>query len=50
MGTKPVDATVAMELSAASFKRWEGTGSRGNHEPEDLLEEMTVVLSRLGNG
>ena len=29
MGTKPADATVR-------FDGWEGTGSRMNHEPEDL--------------
>jgi hypothetical protein len=30
------------------FTRWEGTGSRVNHEPEDLLGALTVVPSRAG--
>ena len=30
------------------FTRWEGAGSRVNHEPEDLLGALTVVPSRAG--
>jgi hypothetical protein len=41
MGTKPVNATVR-------FVGWEGTGSRKNHEPEDLPGELTIVPSRAG--
>ena len=41
MGTKPGDATV-------HDHGWEGTGSRTNHEPEDLPEELTIVPSRAG--
>ena len=31
-----------------SRKRWEGTGSRVNHEPEDLPGELTDVPSWAG--
>ena len=41
MGTKPANATVR-------FDGWEGTGSRKNHEPEDLPEKLTIVPSRAG--
>lgn len=41
MGTKPVNATVRLV-------GWEGTGSRKNHEPEDLPGELTIVPSRAG--
>ena len=41
MGTKPVNTTVR-------FGGWEGTGSRVNHEPEDLPGELTDVPSWAG--
>jgi len=42
MGTKPANATVR-------FDGWEGTGSRTNHEPEDLPGEMILFPRGLGN-
>jgi hypothetical protein len=41
MGTKPANATVRSD-------GWEGTGSRTNHEPEDLPGKLTNVPSRAG--
>ncbi len=41
MGTKPVNATVRLG-------GWEGAGSRGNHEPEDLPGKLTDVPSWAG--
>ena len=42
MGTKPANATVR-------FDGWEGTGSRTNHEPEDLPGELILFPRGLGS-